>query len=686
MKKQNNPAPEKSILRQKAEAKLKNRSFGLVSTLSESDTLKLIHELKVHQVELEMQNEELMLALTTAKDATYLYDFAPSGYFTLNQAGEIIKLNLSASKMLGKERSYLHNLRLGIFVSDVSKPVFNLFLDKVFASNSKESCKVELSGDHAPTLFVQLSGIATAEGGHCLLTATDITEFKQVELELRKSEANLSAIFNASDESILLISADESIVALNETAAKRIGNSISKIIGHKLNELFPHQVVAQRRSLIKQVAETGEPVVFEEQLNDRWLFNHFYPIFDATGKVNRIAIFARDITYQKKAEAEIKLKSEELQRLNASKDKFFSIIAHDLRGPFGAILGLTRLLAEKLSGMTLDELQKAMNVMNNSAANLNLLIGNLLEWSLLNRGITTFNPETFFLLPKITENITLALEAAAKKGITIDYNISDQLTVSADTNMFGGIMRNLVSNAVKFTPAGGKIQISAQSVPSNQVRISVKDSGIGMTQDMIGNLFRIDANKGRKGTAGELSSGLGLMLCKDFVEKHGGALQVESEEGKGSTFRFTIPGHLESIDKICIPLAAGNVNASIQTRMLTFLIAEDDLTSELLLSTTLKSISKKVLKVKTGQDAVKACHDNPDIDIILMDIQMPDINGYEATAQIREFNKNVVIIAQTAYGMPGDREKAIEAGCNDYISKPILIPELLAIINRIYKT
>lgn len=332
--------------------------------------------------------------------------------------------------------------------------------------------------------------------------------------------------------------------------------------------------------------------------------------------------------------------------------------------------------------MTQDELLQIARVMKTSAFNINNLLGNLLEWSRMQRGLIPFEPESSQLMSKINEALVLTIEAAGNKRITVSHDIPAGLMVYVDGNMLGSILRNLVSNAIKFTHEGGKVFISAKPVKEKRVELSVKDTGIGMKKEMISNLFRLDVNTSRKGTAGESSTGLGLILCKDFVEKHGGQLQVESEVGKGSTFRFTIPGHLETEDKIGIPLAAGNVNASIQNRMPTFLIAEDDLTSELLLSTALKPISKKVLKVKTGQDAIKASLDNPDIDIILMDIQMPDINGYEATAQIRDFNKNVVIIAQTAYGMPGDREKAIESGCNDYIAKPINLEVLNMMIQK----
>ena len=248
-----------------------------------------------------------------------------------------------------------------------------------------------------------------------------------------------------------------------------------------------------------------------------------------------------DITGHKLAEEEIKFNNQELQKINAEKDKFFSIIAHDLRSPFNSFLGLTQIMAEELPGLTMDEIQKIATSMNKSASNLFRLLENLLDWSRMQQGLIPFSPETLQLQPNVDESITMVQEYANNKEIEMTYQIPDGLKVFADTHMLQTVIRNLVSNAVKFTSKGGKVIISAKITSDKSVEISIKDSGIGMSQKMIENLFRLDVQTGRKGTEGEPTTGLGLLLCKEFIEKHGGKIWVESEEGKGSDFKFTLP-------------------------------------------------------------------------------------------------------------------------------------------------
>jgi PAS domain S-box-containing protein len=242
---------------------------------------------------------------------------------------------------------------------------------------------------------------------------------------------------------------------------------------------------------------------------------------------------------RKKTEEEIKLKNEMLQTLNAEKDKFFSIIAHDLRGPLSAFVSATQIITEEIQNMTMDEIKEITESMKSSATNIYSLLENLLEWSRLKRGGMDFVPHNLNLQQKFVECVNILSESARKKGITIEVSIDDNMEVFADSHMLETVIRNLVSNAIKFTTSGGFVSLSANQ-SDHSVEVEIKDSGIGMPQELKNRLFQINEKTSRPGTEGELSTGIGLLLCKEFIDKHGGRIWAESEPGKGSTFFFTL--------------------------------------------------------------------------------------------------------------------------------------------------
>ena len=233
-------------------------------------------------------------------------------------------------------------------------------------------------------------------------------------------------------------------------------------------------------------------------------------------------------------------KNKLISEINQQKDKFYSIIAHDLRGPFNGFLGLTELMADDIDILTPAEVKFSASNIRSSARNLLNLLDDLLEWSRMEQKLIPFEPDEHQLKPIISDSIITIHNSAAKKEIDIQTKIENHLNVFADKNMFQAIIRNLVLNAVKFTPKNGTIEIHA-SEDINNIIVTVKDSGIGMNPKIIEDLFKIDKKNNRSGTDNELSTGLGLILCKEFIDKHNGKIWVESEEGKGSTFYISLP-------------------------------------------------------------------------------------------------------------------------------------------------
>jgi signal transduction histidine kinase len=238
----------------------------------------------------------------------------------------------------------------------------------------------------------------------------------------------------------------------------------------------------------------------------------------------------------------------ELKKLNAEKNKFFSIIAHDLRGPFGGLIGIADLLCDQINQIPDEQTRELIGMLHQSSVQVFDLLNNLLEWSRLQMNAVTFNPQVRLLKPMIDETVAILSENARNKNISINVAIESDLMVSADDNVLKTIVRNLVSNALKFTPKNGSVSVSAFVTDNGMVEIAVKDTGIGMSKDLQKKLFSLDQKVSRPGTEDEASNGLGLILCKDLVEKHGGKIRVESHEKNpgaglagGTIFYFTIP-------------------------------------------------------------------------------------------------------------------------------------------------
>ncbi|GAO28876.1 ATP-binding protein [Geofilum rubicundum] len=297
---------------------------------------------------------------------------------------------------------------------------------------------------------------------------------------------------------------------------------------------------AQREPLIHQIIDHQMNQVrdfvahMEKSILGDKAMNQARELAEATTRLRR------EITIRKKAEEEIILKNKELEQLNAQKDKFFSIISHDLKSPFNAILGFSRMLAEKAQDNNLEKVKKYADIINDSSEKYMDLLMNLFEWSNQQRGGLEFQPIHFNLSDLMMEIEMLYMEAAQKKQIRLVNQLPEQLDLYADPSMVSTILRNLVSNAIKFSHPGGEIRLTARYT-ADSVEVCIKDAGVGMPPEIAKNLFQVEDYHSTPGTQNEAGTGLGLNLCKDFVTKHGGKIWVESQEEVGSAFFFSIP-------------------------------------------------------------------------------------------------------------------------------------------------
>lgn len=322
------------------------------------------------------------------------------------------------------------------------------------------------------------------------------------------------------------------------------GQADAIAIGNAVNYANLYRYIAkpwEQMDLILTVSEATRSYFQDKQLEEQnailQQINQELERFNATLE-RQVKERTAELEAQK---IELKQKNAQLHELNASKDKLFSIISHDLRSPFQALLGYSQLIEETIETASKDEIVSDIKRLQKTIEQLYALLENLLTWSTIQRGIIKYHLEEVELDKVVESNLELFTPKAEQKQITLKNSITKGIIVYADSNMVNTILRNLISNALKFTPAGGIVEILTQSYHETDIEITVSDSGIGIKPEDISKLFRIDVQYTNTGTDGEQGTGLGLNLCKDLVEKNGGTIWLESEVGKGTNFKFTLP-------------------------------------------------------------------------------------------------------------------------------------------------
>jgi len=379
-------------------------------------------------------------------------------------------------------------------------------------------------------------------------TCQDITESKLFELKLKESEEQYRSVAQSANDAIITSNIEGTILGWNKGAEKIFGYTKTEITGKNLNMIMPRVYIEQHNNGMKRIEQNGEHHVIGKTVELYGLHKSGkeFPLELSlaeweSSKEKFYTGIIRDITERRQAEEEIKESNNKLIKLNAEKDKFFSIIAHDLKSPFNGFLNLTELMADNTEKFSLAEFIENSKLLNEAARHLYKLLGNLLEWAQMQKGSISFVPEKINLSTIISQNIEIISQRALQKGIAILNEVPASERVYADNKMVDTVFRNLLSNAVKFTKKDGKVIIKSKKAANGMVEVSVSDNGVGIPEKDVRRLFKIEEKVSSKGTEGEPSTGLGLLLCKEFIEKNGGKIWVECEKGKGTIFYFTIP-------------------------------------------------------------------------------------------------------------------------------------------------
>ena len=383
---------------------------------------------------------------------------------------------------------------------------------------------------------------------HLISISHDITDRKRTEETLRRSNAYLENLINYANAPIIVWDPGFRIMRFNRAFEYLTGLIESEVLGKSLEILFPADRVESSMAMIRKTLagerwESVEIIIRHRDGSLKTVLWNSATIFDSDG-TSPIATIAQgqDITLRKISEAMLTLKNEELEETNAEKDKFFSILAHDLRNPFNALLGFSQILDEERNELSDEELATTIRYLRKATVTIYQLLDNLLEWSRIQRGAVTVHQEPLNLKSLVDGTVEVVAESAITKNIELSVNIPGNIMVMADFYMLSTILRNLTYNAVKFTNPGGSVTILGHPANERFIEIEVADTGIGIPREMIDNLFLFNSQTNRQGTSGEPSSGLGLIICKEFAEKHGGGIRVVSEEQRGSRFFVHIPG------------------------------------------------------------------------------------------------------------------------------------------------
>jgi signal transduction histidine kinase len=368
---------------------------------------------------------------------------------------------------------------------------------------------------------------------------------------------------------------------------------------------------------------------------------------------------------------ELKKAWEKAEMANRLKQAFLNNISHEIRTPLNGIIGFGHLLSEQHIGV--DEKMNYLSIMQESSNRLINTVTSFLDVSLLNSGnmeliLTTVQPEIVLL-----ETYDKFLSVSMKKQIDIELSIEkipDDFAFISDENMLRKVLDNLVDNAIKFTQSG-KIEIGGEII-NDEIRFFVKDTGVGISPEFRDRIFRSFNQENEEITRAYEGLGLGLSIVKGLIELLGGSIDYNSEPGKGTEFYFTLPAKIDTTAR-----TTAEHQVIYEDKNNKILIVEDDETNYFLLYFFLNNSNVELIHAKNGFEAIQLFKANPDFDIVLMDLKLPDIDGFQATQQIKIINNSIPVIAVSSYSGIVERQQALHAGCDDYIVKPVSKPVLV---------
>jgi len=586
-----------------------------------------------------------------------------------------------------KNALYFTNLKISYNDSIITKRTNEkvLFFRTQFELEKEKTIaeKVKLEKKNNEALFLIITTLLSIS--IILLLSWLIYFFKKKNIEITKSRLNAEenemrfrALHNASFGGIAIH--DKGIILdCNQGLSEITGYTLDKLIGmdglmliaKDSQELVMRNILENYEKPYEAMGlrENGE--VYPLRLEARMIP---YKGIDA-----RVVEF-RDITERKKTELELIKAREKAEESDRLKSAFLTNMSHEIRTPMNGILGFITLLNQpNLQKTQIDQYSAIINKSGNRLLN---TINDIIDISKIEAGEMVVITNEISIDNMMDELYSFHSPEANLKGLSLHLEPlrnNEEVNIITDSDKLHGILTNLIKNAIKYTDRGNII--FGCLLKENFIEFFVKDTGIGIPEDRAHAIFNRFEQADIEDRQVFEGSGLGLAIARAYVEMLGGEIFVESVEGKGSKFMFTLP-YIKNAKNEIEQITPYIDKDSSNIKNLNLLIVEDDEVSSQFLETILQDSVREITFAKNGIEAIKLCKNETHIDLVLMDVKMPVMDGYSATREIRKFNKDLIIIAQTAYALIGDNEEAIEAGCNDYISKPIDKQLLIEMINK----
>jgi PAS domain S-box-containing protein len=460
---------------------------------------------------------------------------------------ELIRCNNAAQKMFERdEQELIGQVQAILYPKDKIQHLKERIQPDINGGTKRTESEIITKSGKIKTVEISATIIKIGDRKVIQEVFTDISERKKTEQALKESEAKFRTFVNNVGEGFGFVNPKEEFVFANPAAEIIFGVGKDELPGKSLKEFLSDREYTMVIDQTK-IRKEGKSSIFENEIirpdgEKRNILVTAVPQFDENQNfIGTYSIF-RDITERKQAESKIQQQNQELTKLNADKDRFMSILAHDLKSPFTSLVGFSTLLLKNLNKYDVNKIEKQLTQIKKLSLQSYNLLEDLLLWSKSQSGKLPFEPQEIHVQEICNEIIINLSHQADSKKITINLNESENLILWADINMFKTILRNLISNAIKFTHQNGKIDIYTKNNHQGAT-VTISDNGIGIDQENLKKLWDITIPHNTVGTAGERGTGLGLILCKEFVEKHKGKIWVESQIGKGSNFCFTLPSN-----------------------------------------------------------------------------------------------------------------------------------------------